>query len=125
MSDEPKGIACGARIRKKISNYCSNTPLKNGRCRLHGGLSTGPRTKEGLERSKKANFKHGEFSRAKKREKILFNWMQREIKALIEEENFKSALILLSNFEKGFSELEKCKKDEKKYKESEKDGQFE
>jgi hypothetical protein len=37
--------------------------MKNGRCRLHGGLSTGPRTPEGLERSRRANWKHGVYSR--------------------------------------------------------------
>jgi hypothetical protein len=36
--------------------------MKNGRCRMHGGKSTGPRTKEGLERSRKANWKHGYYS---------------------------------------------------------------
>jgi len=33
--------------------------MKNGRCYVHGGPSTGPRTPEGLERSRKANWKHG------------------------------------------------------------------
>jgi hypothetical protein len=36
--------------------------MSNGRCRMHGGKSTGPRTPEGLERSRKANFKHGLYS---------------------------------------------------------------
>lgn len=41
---------CGAKTRK-------GTPCKrkdvymNGRCRLHGGLSTGPKTEEGKRRS--------------------------------------------------------------------------
>jgi len=30
-----------------------------GRCRLHGGASTGPRTEEGRERIATVNFKHG------------------------------------------------------------------
>jgi hypothetical protein len=29
------------------------------RCRMHGGSSTGPRTAEGLERCRRANWKHG------------------------------------------------------------------
>jgi hypothetical protein len=37
--------------------------MPNGRCKLHGGKSTGPRTPEGLERSRRANWKHGHFSR--------------------------------------------------------------
>jgi hypothetical protein len=36
--------------------------MRNGRCRLHGGLSTGPRTPEGLERSRRARWKHGGYS---------------------------------------------------------------
>ncbi len=37
--------------------------MANGRCRMHGGPSTGPRTPEGQERSRKANWKHGRYSR--------------------------------------------------------------
>ena len=33
------------------------------RCRLHGGLSTGPRTAEGLARIRAANTRHGRWSR--------------------------------------------------------------
>ena len=37
--------------------------MQNGRCRMHGGLSTGPRTAEGLEGSRRARWKHGAYSR--------------------------------------------------------------
>ena len=33
--------------------------MSNGRCRMHGGASTGPRTAEGLERIRAARTKHG------------------------------------------------------------------
>jgi len=36
--------------------------MANGRCRLHGGKSTGPRTPEGLERMRRAKTKHGSYS---------------------------------------------------------------
>jgi hypothetical protein len=36
--------------------------MPNGRCRMHGGLSTGPRTLEGLEGSRKARWVHGLYS---------------------------------------------------------------
>ncbi len=39
---------CGARTRK--STPCRGMALANGRCRFHGGLSTGPRTLEGRAR---------------------------------------------------------------------------
>ena len=48
--------------------------MKNGRCRMHGGLSTGPRTAEGLARSRRARWKHGFDSaaiRALRRETML------------------------------------------------------
>jgi hypothetical protein len=37
---------------------------KNGRCHLHGGASTGPRTEEGRARIAAAQFKHGRRSTA-------------------------------------------------------------
>jgi hypothetical protein len=36
--------------------------MANGRCRMHGGTSTGPRTAAGLEASRKARWKHGGYS---------------------------------------------------------------
>ena len=54
---------CGARTRRGTA--CQKPPL-NGktRCRLHGGLSTGPRTAEGKARIAAAHWKHGRRSRA-------------------------------------------------------------
>ncbi|MFC1765912.1 HGGxSTG domain-containing protein, partial [Planctomycetota bacterium] len=48
---------CGAMNRR--GTPCMAPAMKNGRCRLHGGKSTGPRTPEGLERSRRANLRHG------------------------------------------------------------------
>ena len=38
---------------------------KNGRCRLHGGASTGPRTADGRARISAANLRHGKFTKDK------------------------------------------------------------
>jgi len=44
--DELRGLTCGAKTRK--GTPCKRKDLyRNGRCKLHGGLSTGPRTEEG------------------------------------------------------------------------------
>src|SRR5215813_9549142 len=43
--------------------------MPNGRCKVHGGKSTGPRTPEDLERSRRANWKHGYYSREAKAER--------------------------------------------------------
>ncbi len=36
---------------------------KNGRCRLHGGASTGAKTQEGRARISAANLRHGKFTK--------------------------------------------------------------
>ena len=51
---------CGAKTRS--GQPCRAPAMANGRCRMHGGKSTGPRTPAGLERSRKANLKHGLYS---------------------------------------------------------------
>lgn len=51
---------CGARTRQGLP--CRAPAMANGRCRMRGGKSTGPRTPEGLERCRKANFKQGRYS---------------------------------------------------------------
>jgi hypothetical protein len=59
---------CGARS-KRTGKPCQAAAMPNGRCKLHGGKSTGPRTPEGLERSRRANWKHGYYSREAKAER--------------------------------------------------------
>jgi hypothetical protein len=59
---------CGARS-KRTGKPCQAAAMPNGRCKVHGGKSTGPRTPEGLERSKRANWKHGYYSREAKAER--------------------------------------------------------
>ena len=55
-------IRCGARTRRGTA--CQKPPLRGKkRCRLHGGLSTGPRTAEGRARIAAAHFKHGRRSK--------------------------------------------------------------
>ncbi len=61
----PAGLAaaraaprCGA-CCKRTRLACKAPAMPNGRCRLHGGKSTGPRTPEGLARSKASRRIHG------------------------------------------------------------------
>jgi len=55
--DYLKSPRCGARTRAGCG--CRQPAMANGRCRLHGGLSTGPRTPEGLARCRAARLQHG------------------------------------------------------------------
>lgn len=48
---------CGAQTR--AGSPCRSPAMANRRCRMHGGKSTGARTAEGLQRSRKAPIKHG------------------------------------------------------------------
>jgi hypothetical protein len=61
---------CGARS-KRTGKPCRGAAMPNGRCKVHGGKSTGPRAPEGLERSRWANWKHGHFSREAKAARYL------------------------------------------------------
>lgn len=59
---------CGAKTRQDTP--FKNTRLyKNGRCKNHGGLSTGPRTEDGKARALTNLKKRGEFSEVIKRKK--------------------------------------------------------
>ena len=59
--DFSKAPRCGAKNRRGMPCQCP--AMANGRCRLHGGLSTGPKTAEGIERIQRALTKHGMYSK--------------------------------------------------------------
>jgi hypothetical protein len=49
---------------KSSGKRCGNPAMRGKRvCWIHGGKSTGPRTEEGLLRSKSANLKHGKYTK--------------------------------------------------------------
>ena len=57
-----RAIKCGARAKQNQHKPCRQPAMKNGRCRLHGGKSTGPKTTEGKNRAASANYKHGLYT---------------------------------------------------------------
>ncbi len=50
---------CGARTRAGCG--CRAPAMANGRCRMHGSASTGPRTEEGRARLRAAHTTHGGY----------------------------------------------------------------
>lgn len=54
---------CGARSRR-TGNACQGPAMPNGRCRMHGGASTGPLTAEGKARCAAVRTKHGQRNAA-------------------------------------------------------------
>src|SRR5882757_5062796 len=60
VGDPNSAPRCGAQTRQ--GRACQSPAMANRRCRMHGGTSTGPRTAEGLARSRRARWKHGLYS---------------------------------------------------------------
>ena len=58
--DLTKAARCGAKTRRKTA--CQAPAMPNGRCRMHGGLSTGPRTAAGIEAIRRSRTVHGYYS---------------------------------------------------------------
>lgn len=74
------GERCGAKTRR--GTPCQRPAHKiNGRCSLHGGLSSGPKTHEGLQRISEANRKHGLFTKKKLEEQKFAADVGRKVKA--------------------------------------------
>jgi hypothetical protein len=79
VADLTKAPRCGAKTRRGTPCQCPG--MSNGRCRLHGGLSTGPKTLEGIERIRQAVTKHGRYSKRARVErqqyrKLLQHWRE-------------------------------------------------
>lgn len=71
---------CEARTRK--GTPCQRPArLPVGRCRLHGGRSTGPTTEAGLARLIASKIKHGKFTKEKRAEATLRAEQGREMRA--------------------------------------------
>ena len=65
FGDQWQGVRCGAKTRS--GSECRRPANKrNGKCHLHGGASTGPRTEAGLMRLTEARTKNGKFTKEKR-----------------------------------------------------------
>jgi hypothetical protein len=79
--DFSKAARCGAKTRRGIACQCP--AMKNGRCRLHGGLSTGARTAEGTERIRRAVTRHCRFTAQAIAERRQFRELLRQFRQLL------------------------------------------
>jgi hypothetical protein len=62
-------IRCKAQS-SRTKEQCKNPALKGKAvCKWHGGMSTGPRTKEGIQRIREAHLKHGEATKEARQER--------------------------------------------------------
>lgn len=76
--DFSKAARCVAKNRR--GGACKCPAMPNGRCRLHGGLSTGPKTVEGIERIRRAVTKHGRYTQRAKAEQRQFRELLRQLR---------------------------------------------
>ena len=79
--DFSKAPRCGAKTRRGTS--CRSPAMKNGRCRMHGGASTGPKTPEGIERIRRAQLKHGWYTKEAQAERLRSRRLMREVRAAL------------------------------------------
>src|SRR5689334_6148437 len=74
---------CGAQTRR--GTPCRGLAVRNRRrCRMHGGLSTGPRTAEGLERMRAAKTTHGQRAAEMEQIRAMVRQLKAEAKRLLE-----------------------------------------
>ena len=78
----PRPACCGARTRQ--GGECGQLAMANGRCRYHGGLSTGPRTEEGMRRLRAAVTKHGNRTAAAREFQALVRELQKQARRVCE-----------------------------------------
>jgi len=80
FGDHWLGVRCGAKTR--TGSKCRRPAYKlNSRCPLHGGASTGPRTKDGLARLTEARTTHGHYTAAKRAEAKQSAQVGRQVRA--------------------------------------------
>jgi hypothetical protein len=70
-------MRCGARTRS--GGQCQRPAFKSvGRCRLHGGLSSGAKTVEGKNRLKEIHTVHGQYGKEVRQQRKLEAEVKRE-----------------------------------------------
>ena len=65
---------CGARTR--AGGSCLGLAMVSGRCRMHGGASTGPRTAVGLARMVAAKTAHGRYAMSGSPKRLAQRWVR-------------------------------------------------
>jgi len=53
LAHQPRRKLCGAKA-KRTGQPCRRWAMPNGRCLMHGGASTGPKTEEGKAKAREA-----------------------------------------------------------------------
>lgn len=79
---EAEMLSCGAKTRG--GSPCRNLPMRNGRCRMHGGASTGAKTLDGLARIRAAATIHGNRTAAAREFRSLIRTLRADARRVCE-----------------------------------------
>lgn len=84
FGDSWPGQRCLAKTRR--GTKCRRPAYKkSGKCHLHGGASSGPKTQQGIENIKKAQTTHGNFSKEAIKERKELACYRRQVQSEIKE----------------------------------------
>jgi hypothetical protein len=72
---------CGAKTR--AGTPCRSAAMPNGRCRMHGGKSTGPKTEAGRAAIRASRTKHGRYSQVSIAERRELRALLRQMRELL------------------------------------------
>ena len=72
------------RARTRAGGSCQQPAMSNGRCRMHGGASTGPRTPEGRQRIVQARTVHGRYGAEMRELRRLMRLLDEEQRRVLE-----------------------------------------
>ena len=81
--DLTKAARCGAKNRRDLPCQCP--AMANGRCRLHGGKSTGPKTAAGIERIRRAVTKDGRYTKTARAEHEQYRTLVQDCREVLQE----------------------------------------
>ena len=82
MASARSSSCCGARTRQ--GGVCGQVAMQNGRCRFHGGLSTGPRTAAGVAKWRAAITTHGQRTASAREFRALLRELQKQARRTCE-----------------------------------------
>jgi hypothetical protein len=80
--DLTNAARCGAKNRRGLPCQCP--AMANGRCRLHGGKSTGPRTADGIARIRRAVTRNGRYTKVARAEGAQYRQLLHDSRALLQ-----------------------------------------
>ena len=78
-------VPCCTAKSKRTGNLCRQPAMQNGKCRFHGGKSTGAKTAQGKLKRDQANIMHGFYTKQSQKERGMMRVLLRTMKDQIKD----------------------------------------